>query len=185
VKVGNMLVTKRGLARLSFLSAVFAGYLLGFAVLIYAAELQPAIPGAVNTFALEGIWERVDEFHSGGCTTFTLTIKVLEASQELLARLRADESIQCDDGGKYILHYVGVLLQNNGKFFISFNPPPNNSEVKPVEALADSQVNRSYTPDRLTLWLSGDRCALAGSRDDASGPAKGSGLLTVKKRGCS
>jgi len=170
-----------GLRRLSFLGMVFSGYLLGSAIPIHAAEVQPPTPGGVSVSDLEGIWEKVDEFHTDDCTTLILTISALKDSQKQLEKFRADESIRCEQGGEFILHYDGTLLKNNAKFFISLNPTSEN----PVERKDSDISSYSYYPDRLTLWLSGNGCKLAGSREDARRPIKAISFLTVQKRGCS
>jgi hypothetical protein len=167
-------------ARVSLGGTVVAGFLLGCTVSVYAAEPQPVTPSGVLVSDLEGIWEQVQEFETFTCTSLTLTISGLGDAQ---LAFRADERMQCDGDKQYILHYSGTLLQNNGRFFISLIPISKDAKMKPVEPVGDAPD--TYSPDRLTLWLSRDGCKLVGSRDETRSPPQGVGYLTVKKHGCS
>ena len=170
-------------ARGSLGGMIVAGFLLGCEISLHAAEPQPSSPGpgVVGVSNLEGIWDQVEELRMDDCRSLTLTISASGTTQ---LEIRADERLQCDSVGEYILHYSGSLFQNRGKFFISLAPPSDNTKMKPVEPVGNSRENY-YSPDRLTLRLSRDGCELAGSRDDLKSPPVGVGYLTVKKRDCS
>jgi hypothetical protein len=135
-----------------------------------------------------GTWDQTEEFRLDNCWTVRLTISVRAPAQKPTNTFRADQRVSCSnpDGGDYLLHYDGELLQNHTRYFISLNPVAASGNVKPVEPVEGTSVV-TYTPDRLTLWLSRGGCTLIGSFDafdDSRGANINFGLLTLTNHAC-
>lgn len=122
--------------------------------------------------ALVGEWDTQQE-SKHPCKTLSFSIQRLTEPGPLSEDLAASENRDCTY--KITLNYFGRAFEQGGQTLVSLNPTPKDHHVK-----AKIPDRRDYNLDRLTLWLSRDRCELIGFRNDGGMPT----LLRLRKREC-
>lgn len=96
--------------------------------------------------------------------------------------LKAFEVRKCSQR-VYRLNYLAYLIRAGDRRFVSLLPENIvDPGAKPFDVLEGSSVvGASYSPDRLTLWLSNDSCTLSGAGRDANPNYR---WLTLHRRDC-
>ena len=110
------------------------------------------------------------------CITSSFTIVSAGAGRDLKAlEIRKCASI------KYALNYDVNFSLQSGRVLIALAPLAQSDGANAVEVIEPLGGRSTYSPDRLTLWLSADACELDGWRKDRARNAFG---VSFRKHVC-